>query len=995
MAGALRRLFSPGGKAAGAAAPQAAGAAPPEPVPAPPGEAPNTSNWRYLPAMPSAVPGFPLTVQTARFESTLTTRSQPRFLAPLGHDRSALHPSGIADNIAVLVPPASPAPAPPAAPAAPAAGPNAGLPVKEAKIGIVQRFMPRRGGAASGNGAVSVPSLDEADGTAGGIGVADVAPGGPAPGDMARVGRAGTPVAAPADNGRAPEPVDAGALSERAVAEGAVADGAGGQGAGHLGPVLSPAPSGAPLLGPPRRLPAIDLPGPGPSPTSPALPELPAAARPVVTQRALGTDNGSASVRPEALPAPTPVGPALPSPTAPDHLELTTGPAAEPERVAPSEPETAPVVRPYFVSSVGPALFGAPAPTRAVPPAPVPATPAPTTGAAAPSAAPTPTSAAGAPSNAGSAAPPPAVGAVGAATPRPVPTTTVLPTSAVQRAPSPGWPLSATAPSPGSGAPAVPALPAAANPARRPSRLRLGAPLDQPSAREGLPPQAAWPVPAPELEAANPAPSPVAQASPAAPTAQRAAGPDQAGAALAAHPTDNEADAPDADADRPGPETAPLIGLVVPPPATKDGADVQPEAVAPLLGGNPPTATSEVGRRAVMPGPPAETTARLATSTSTGLSTGTSEADRGAQQAPAEPPVQPSHTGLYRQSGAGGTTPAPALTATSSPPLPFAGPSHPPAGAAYTAGNPPSAGVDRPTTALTLSMTQSAPGPQAQRQAHGHGGTRSPAAGDAPQAQAGPGFPPEASPAAEPVPLIGHRLPELVVARSEWSSAAPMSAGTEGAPQPSGPEVWSGRPSMAAGSHAGPAAWLEPVAAVRPRSDGWARTSPAGIVSQPPSTAPPALHRTGPPVQLARSSPPAQTRPSAPGAPPAQQFPPSGAISLARLDYSSGPPAAVSAPTTTASPPVVFRSPPRAALDVQRAVAPAAATEPTAAEPAPAPAPAAEASTGGDQPAHQSAHGDNELDELSRRLYDRIRDRLKAELYLDRERAGQLSDLTV
>jgi hypothetical protein len=35
------------------------------------------------------------------------------------------------------------------------------------------------------------------------------------------------------------------------------------------------------------------------------------------------------------------------------------------------------------------------------------------------------------------------------------------------------------------------------------------------------------------------------------------------------------------------------------------------------------------------------------------------------------------------------------------------------------------------------------------------------------------------------------------------------------------------------------------------------------------------------------------------------------------------------------------------------------------------------------------------VDELSRKLYDRIRDRLKAELYLDRERAGQLSDLTV
>jgi hypothetical protein len=38
--------------------------------------------------------------------------------------------------------------------------------------------------------------------------------------------------------------------------------------------------------------------------------------------------------------------------------------------------------------------------------------------------------------------------------------------------------------------------------------------------------------------------------------------------------------------------------------------------------------------------------------------------------------------------------------------------------------------------------------------------------------------------------------------------------------------------------------------------------------------------------------------------------------------------------------------------------------------------------------------GGGDLDELSRKIYDRILDRLKAELYLDRERAGLLSDLT-
>ena len=45
------------------------------------------------------------TVQTARFESSLTTRSQPTFLAPLVHDRSASHASGVVEGIAVLVPP--------------------------------------------------------------------------------------------------------------------------------------------------------------------------------------------------------------------------------------------------------------------------------------------------------------------------------------------------------------------------------------------------------------------------------------------------------------------------------------------------------------------------------------------------------------------------------------------------------------------------------------------------------------------------------------------------------------------------------------------------------------------------------------------------------------------------------------------------------------------------------------------------------------------------
>jgi hypothetical protein len=37
--------------------------------------------------------------------------------------------------------------------------------------------------------------------------------------------------------------------------------------------------------------------------------------------------------------------------------------------------------------------------------------------------------------------------------------------------------------------------------------------------------------------------------------------------------------------------------------------------------------------------------------------------------------------------------------------------------------------------------------------------------------------------------------------------------------------------------------------------------------------------------------------------------------------------------------------------------------------------------------------GDKELDELARRLYDRLRSRLRQELLIDRERSGMLSDL--
>jgi hypothetical protein len=61
----------------------------------------------------------------------------------------------------------------------------------------------------------------------------------------------------------------------------------------------------------------------------------------------------------------------------------------------------------------------------------------------------------------------------------------------------------------------------------------------------------------------------------------------------------------------------------------------------------------------------------------------------------------------------------------------------------------------------------------------------------------------------------------------------------------------------------------------------------------------------------------------------------------------------------------------------------------TAAPQAPAPAAAAGAA---DAPAG-AAQSNDQVDELAKRVYDTIRQRLKVELRLDRERSGRLTDL--
>ena len=86
--------------------------------------------WRSLGPMPVAVSRFRPVVQTARFESSLTTRSRPTTLAPLVHDRSAQYLSGVVEGIAVALPAVQarrPPSTPPPADTAP-------------RVGVVQRF---------------------------------------------------------------------------------------------------------------------------------------------------------------------------------------------------------------------------------------------------------------------------------------------------------------------------------------------------------------------------------------------------------------------------------------------------------------------------------------------------------------------------------------------------------------------------------------------------------------------------------------------------------------------------------------------------------------------------------------------------------------------------------------------------------------------------------------------------------------------------------------
>jgi hypothetical protein len=100
-------------------------------------------------------------------------------------------------------------------------------------------------------------------------------------------------------------------------------------------------------------------------------------------------------------------------------------------------------------------------------------------------------------------------------------------------------------------------------------------------------------------------------------------------------------------------------------------------------------------------------------------------------------------------------------------------------------------------------------------------------------------------------------------------------------------------------------------------------------------------------------------------------------------------------PTTTA----LTREPARSVPDFAAARPESthtSTTTPVSAAPAPPPAPVARPGAAQGAPAAAGSAAPNpqaELDELARRLYPSLRDRLKAELRLDRERAGRITDL--
>jgi hypothetical protein len=122
------------------------------------------------------------------------------------------------------------------------------------------------------------------------------------------------------------------------------------------------------------------------------------------------------------------------------------------------------------------------------------------------------------------------------------------------------------------------------------------------------------------------------------------------------------------------------------------------------------------------------------------------------------------------------------------------------------------------------------------------------------------------------------------------------------------------------------------------------------------------------------------------------------ALSVVQRDTTGGPPAATDPPLTLYAPPRAevdggtadgFASPGATAMAIA-ATSQRAVTEPAVATPPSVQAASAPAAPGG---GGGGAHSEADMEELARRLYEHIGTRLRAELLVERERAGMVTDL--
>jgi hypothetical protein len=1037
VAGAIRRLLgrsglqTPAGTGPGdPGAPHGAHSATrltgPAPVWRGPGPQDGDDHWRALPVMPRALVPITPTVQTDRFESGLATRSQPRFLALLVHDRSALHPSGVAEGIAVLAPAPMERPPGPAGPLGERAPvPGGGL------AGMVQRLMHNRPGSGAPKGPGSAAGQKRPTGTPADTRAIGTVEGDQGPGGLL-AGREPIVLPPPGDRSATASPVSAAAGDMPASGPSAPTEPAAAQREAVFPPQAAKAPAG-PLVGDSEPLAAQrelnTAPGPGEPPVSagaagPALSALPGGRR--------GIAQGMA---PTTVPAPK----ATPA--------EASVPVAEGVGGAPTEAAPPGALSDYIAAARSRPGRGAAARGR-------PEMGATGGGAADPGVV---GSGAGAGSGAdvgsgaGAGSGSAATRSVPVGTPPPSPgSSTTAPLWTAQRvASTASESLASSATTPPSAGGGGPAIPAGAFPGPRTSRFRLGPPLSRPTGGpEGQVSGSTSPFAAPPAapsERATPdslsgpgrpgahdgssaplaAPGffdgtvpgdrtgPYLQA----PTAQRSSAPRQPEDLVADRLTGFGEAAPADEAAPPevGTEVAPTLGAGLKRPATGDGtsqdgawAAASGEALPPAVPSQPPSPTAqllsrgqnrgpEVPPRAGNPGAPRPSVAAPGPAAAPGPG-----AERG---------IEP--LARLRAAGAAATTPPISPAAFRTAPLDLV--------------------LRRSTSQPPVTVS---PGPE--RLVDSHQGQGQPgesgASGGHLASEAVVRAEPIGSPAAfsdsQPVTLLGQRLPELVVARQPWPPgwpgqrvvelAQPASSRTgTGHGQPGSTRLpvdraagqWTGIPGVRAQRSSGdgltPAPrylqsaprYLQSMAGAHDGAEDGAVRGPQRLVTPLRTAFSSPGPGPGPTEAPGRVGPPALPGLSRPGLQPVARSTQAqthhfAASPLVAQRYAEAAPALVqplqdpdvAAPRQDWS----FGPLPGGSAAVQRGGEPAAA-------PAAAPASAGAPAPGGAPDAsHQPGQGGgDDVDELSRKLYDRIRDRLKAELYLDRERAGQLSDLTV